>query len=112
MMGETATNGGLLKSVMGKTREESFDFVALSMITLPKTNSSPLKMDFSNRKVVFQPSIFRGELLVSGRVSWVFLEVVKNFWAAKSQLGSLARHRENSHLFAQLVITKQQLRVG
>ena len=67
--GETATNGGMSKSVMGKTREEPFDFVALNMITLPKTNSSPLKMDFSNRKVA---SIFRGELLVSGRVSCFF----------------------------------------
>ena len=36
--------------------------------TLPKTNSSPLKMGLPNRKVVFQPSIFRGELLVSGDV--------------------------------------------
>ncbi len=36
--------------------------------TLPETNSSPLKIGLPNRKVVFQPSIFRGELLVSGRV--------------------------------------------
>ena len=28
--------------------------------TLPETNSSPLKIGFPNRKVVFQPSIFRG----------------------------------------------------
>ena len=27
--------------------------------TLPETNGSPLKMGFSNRKVVFQPSMFR-----------------------------------------------------
>ena len=32
--------------------------------TLPETNSSPLKIGFPKRKVVFQPSIFRGELLV------------------------------------------------
>ena len=32
------------------------------------SNSSPLKIGLPNRKVVFQPSIFRGELLVSGRV--------------------------------------------
>ena len=31
--------------------------------TLPKTNSSPLKIGFPNRKLVFQPS-----MLVSGRV--------------------------------------------
>ncbi len=36
--------------------------------TLPETNISPLKIGLSNRKVVFQPSIFRGELSVSGRV--------------------------------------------
>ena len=28
--------------------------------TLPETNSSPLKISLPNRKVVFQPSIFRG----------------------------------------------------
>ena len=37
--------------------------------TLPETNSSPLKIGLLNRKVVFQPSIFRDELLVSGSVS-------------------------------------------
>ena len=36
--------------------------------TLPETNSSPLKIGLPNRKVVSQPSIFRCELLVSGRV--------------------------------------------
>ena len=29
-------------------------------VTLPKTNGSPLKIGLPNRKVVFQPSIFRG----------------------------------------------------
>ena len=28
--------------------------------TLPETNSSPLKIGIPNRKVVFQPAIFRG----------------------------------------------------
>ncbi len=36
--------------------------------TLPETNSSPLKIGLPKRKVTFQPSIFRCELLVSGRV--------------------------------------------
>ena len=36
--------------------------------TLPETNSSPLKIGLPNRRVVFQPSIFRSKLLVSGRV--------------------------------------------
>ena len=42
-------------------------------ITLPKTNSSPMKMVVSNRNLLFQGSIFRGELLVSGRVLTAFL---------------------------------------
>ena len=33
-----------------------------------KLTFSPLKIGLPNRKVVFQPFIFRGELLVSGRV--------------------------------------------
>ena len=36
--------------------------------TLPETNSSHLKSYLPKRKLVFQPSIFRGELLVLGRV--------------------------------------------
>ena len=39
------------------------------ILSLPETNSSPLKIGLPNRKVVFQPSIFRGYSLVSGRVS-------------------------------------------
>ena len=38
--------------------------------TLLETNSSPLKIGLPNRKVVFQPSIFRGKLLVSGMVQF------------------------------------------
>ena len=36
---------------------------------LTKTNSLPLKRDYFNRTCIFQPLIFRGELLVLGRVS-------------------------------------------
>ena len=42
-------------------------------VTLPETNSSHLKIGHPNRKVVFQPSIFRGKLAVSfreGRMSY------------------------------------------
>ena len=36
-------------------------FGQLSVLnTLPETNSSPMKIGLPNRKVVFQPSIFRG----------------------------------------------------
>ena len=43
--------------------------------SLPETNSkfAPENRPGPNRKVVFQPSIFRGELLVSGRVSSSFV---------------------------------------
>ena len=36
--------------------------------TLPKANKSHLTIGHPKRKLVFQPSIFRCELLVSGRV--------------------------------------------
>ena len=42
--------------------------------TLPKTNSSPLKMVVSNRNLLFQGSIFMGEMLVSGRV-WIYIYI-------------------------------------
>ena len=41
-------------------------------LTLPETNSSHLKIGHPKRKLVFQPSIFRCELLVSGRVESPF----------------------------------------
>ena len=43
-------------------------------LTLPKFNISPLKSYLPNRKVVFQPPFFRGELLNFGRgciLKWV-----------------------------------------
>ena len=43
--------------------------MASKSLTLPETNSSPLKMVVSNRNLLFQGApIFRGELLVSGGV--------------------------------------------
>ena len=44
----------------------------LVCIAVPETNSSPLKIGHPKRKLVFQPSIFRCELLVSGRVCALF----------------------------------------
>ena len=38
-----------------------------------KFNSSPLKIYHPKRRVVFQPSFFRGELFNFGRVTWIFL---------------------------------------
>ena len=58
----------LLQEIFTATQNLCFlDFVLFG--TLPETNSSPLKRGLPNRKVVFQPSIFRCELLVSGRVN-------------------------------------------
>ena len=43
-----------------KINDSKVLFVNLRGCTLPETNSSPLKIGLPNRKVVFQPSIFRG----------------------------------------------------
>ena len=53
--------------------------------TLPETNFSPLKMMVSNRSFLFQGSIFRGKLLVSGRVSHSILAFLKE--AGKMDFG-------------------------
>ena len=53
--------------------------------TLPETNFSPLKMMVSNRSFLFQGSIFRGKLLVSGRVSQSILAFLKE--AGKMDFG-------------------------
>ena len=47
--------------------------------TLPETNSSHLKIGHPKRKRVFQPSIFRGKLLVSGKVFIPLLQDVPFF---------------------------------
>ena len=52
--------------------------------TLPKTSSSPLKIYHPKRKLDSQPSIFRGELLVSWRVIQV---VVSNLFYFQPYLG-------------------------
>ena len=48
------------------------DFCRLNLFTIPKINSSHRKIGLlpQNETIVFQPSIFRWELLVSGRVSY------------------------------------------
>ena len=57
------------------SKQKSFD-----NITLPETNSSHLKMVVSNRNLLFQQSIFRGELLVSGRVGgFADVILIQNF---------------------------------
>ena len=61
---------------LGKARRVSRDFglplksVAFFLGTLPKTNSSPLQMDGWNTTFLLGRPIFRGELLVSGRVGF------------------------------------------
>ena len=60
----------------------SFHDLPHEVLTLLETNGSPLKIGLLNRKVVFQPSIFRCELLVSGSVNkfktWTFLTTKTN----------------------------------
>ena len=53
------------------------------MITLPETNSSHLKMDGWNIDFLLEWTIFRGELLVLGTVSFTheFHQIL--FWNAK-----------------------------
>ncbi len=46
-----------------------------SLPSLKLYNSSHLKIGHPNRKVVFQPSIFRGELLVSGRIYEIYKRI-------------------------------------
>ena len=48
--------------------------------TLPETNSSPLKMMVSNRNLLFQGSILRGELLVSGSVTITPFKKLDGIW--------------------------------
>ena len=65
------------------------EFHVSSDVTLPKFNSefAPKKVPKPNRKeVVFQPSFFRGELLVSGSVClFVFLHACVCVVLAKGQ---------------------------
>ena len=65
-----------------------------SMITLPKFNSSPLKSYPPKRWVVFQPSIFRGELL---NFRWVFF-VFENHPPDPSER-SISKSQEESMSF-------------
>ena len=44
--------------------------------TLPKTNSLPLKIGPKKERIVFQPSIFRSKMLVSGRVESIHLKIL------------------------------------
>ena len=76
--------------------------------TLPETNSLPLKIGPSQKeRIIFQPSIFRCDMLVSGRVCpIVMMEMLKNYsnifnniCQKKSELnaklgGIISHHRE------------------
>ena len=54
-------------------------FVKKKTTTLPETNELHLKIGLPNRKVVFQPSIFRGNSLVSGSVNVSKLGALQTF---------------------------------
>ena len=46
--------------------------------TLPKFNSSPLKSYLPNRKIVFQPSFFRGYVKLPGGIPDVGLMMISH----------------------------------
>ena len=73
---------------MSKTNYSFCGINDIKWFTLPETNSSQLRIRHPKRQLVFQPSLFRCELLVSGRVD-VILE-----WFLRSQWQEL--HRENA----------------
>ena len=64
---------GQLKKVQGNA----------NVFALPETNSSHLPGSHSKRKRIFQPSIFRCELLVSGRVYLVDVDGLMEFTPSK-----------------------------
>ena len=86
--------------------------------TLPETNSSHLKLGHPKRKLVFQPCIFRGEvLLVSGRVEtlrnclvpWEAVQSVRQngFRSRFDKLGPMCN--ENSMCLMYVFLTKTKL---
>ena len=54
--------------VKGICIKKTLNFEAKEKDTLPETNLAPENWPSQEETIVFQPSIFRGELLVSGRV--------------------------------------------
>ena len=64
------------------------------MITLPKTNSLPLKMGLPKRKLVFQPSIFRG--YVSFREGISFHGSFHCFWPMKLKVWKHRRRTDKT----------------
>ena len=58
----------VLKNLMRKLSQSEIRLRNALRNTLPETNSSPLKMDGWNTTFLLGRPIFRGELLVSGRV--------------------------------------------
>ena len=71
-----------------------------TVITLLETNSSPEKIGHPKRKVVFQPSIFRCELLVSVRI----LTQMLNVWPIYLHLGSFGGFHVGKYTYHTLSI--------
>ena len=57
-----------------------FDQTTCSIITLPETHSSPLKIRFPKRKGSSSNHPFSGAMLVSGRVVWNNYFLKGGFW--------------------------------
>ncbi len=60
-----------LKKMEGLDRPVCLDVLPIKGFTLPETNIAPENRQSQKETIVFQPSIFRCELLVSGRVNGV-----------------------------------------
>ena len=56
--------------------------------TLPETNSLPLEIGPWKRRFLLETTIFRGKLLVSGRVSVSFLEGRHRFFVVSGSIVS------------------------
>ena len=65
-----------------------------TVIYTPETNSSPLKIGHPKRKLVFQPSIFRCELLVSGRVE-------RKLWGRQA---ICPKHKNSANPFEKILV--------
>ncbi len=68
----------LIPNLPNSSKINSTGVVEVVRVTFPETNSSPLKISLPKRKVVSQPSFFRGNSLVSWRV--VLVQTCYSLW--------------------------------
>ena len=86
-------------------------FSGETAVTLPETNSSPLQIGHPNRKLVFQSSIFRCELLVSGRVVFGGVFVGCLFCPNTSHLGHEQQDPPRPSILVKSYVSKGMVRL-